>query len=232
MKLRKVLTAAVLTAVTACSLLLTGCQQKLVPADQVATALYDLAVKDDAVPMKDLLGFASEEDVRKSLIEGGESTDFVDEFKQEFTNAGIDFTDEEIQEMTDQLMGLLTRMTCTAEITEQSGKETTVVLKVKGYTYAEVEKITTELQEKALTEVDEETQMALATGDEEATMKFMQQFMKDYVAAVSAMEPTEESEITIKMEKMKVDVSGKTKLSWMPVDMPKMESDLDTAMMK
>lgn len=232
MKLRKVLAAAVVTAVTACSLLLTGCQQKLVPADQVATALYSLAVKDDAVPMKDLLGFASEDDVRKSLIKGGESTDFVDGFKQEFVNAGIDFTDEEIKDMTDQLMGLITKLNCTAEITSQSSKEVTVVLKAKGYAMANVEKIATGLQGKALTELDEETQALLATGDEEASMKFMQQFMKDYVAAVSAMEPTEDNDITIKMEKMQVDVSGKTKLCWMPVDMTKMESDLDKAMMK
>lgn len=232
MKLRKVLTAAVLTAVTACSLVLTGCQQKLVPADQVATALFDLAVKDDAVPMKDLLGFASEDDVRKSLIEGGEATNFVNEFKQEFVNAGIDFTDDEIQEMTGQLMGLITRLSCTAEITDQNSKETTVVLKVKGYAMSDVEKIAADLQEKALSELDQDTQMLIATGDADATMKFMQQFMKDYVAVISAMDTTQESDVTVKMAKMKVDVSGKTKLSWMPVDLPGMESDLDKAMMK
>ena len=60
MKLRKKLIATVVAAVAVCAVALTGCQQKLEPADQVVGALYDLAAKDDPVPMKNLLGFASE----------------------------------------------------------------------------------------------------------------------------------------------------------------------------
>ena len=51
-----------------CSVVLTGCQSKLAPADQVVGAMYDLVVKENAIPMKDLLGFASEDDVRSSLL--------------------------------------------------------------------------------------------------------------------------------------------------------------------
>ena len=232
MKLRKKLIATMVAAVAVCAVALTGCQQKLDPADQVIGALYDLAAKDDPVPMKDLLGFASEEDVRKSLVEGGEAADFVEEFKKEFTDAGIDFTDEELQEMTDQLTGLLTKLSYTAEITEQSSKETTVVLHVKGYSNSDMEQITVDLSEKALTEMDEETQMAIATGDEEATMKFMQQFMKDYVAAVAEMDPTVDTDITVKCEKLKLDVSGKEKVAWLPSDVAKFESDVEASIMK
>ena len=60
-----VLLAAVMMV---CSIALTGCQSKLVPADQVVGALYELTVKENAVPVKDLLGFASEDDVRASLL--------------------------------------------------------------------------------------------------------------------------------------------------------------------
>ena len=49
------------TVMAVCSIALTGCQQKLEPADQVVGALYELSVKENATPMKDLLGFASEE---------------------------------------------------------------------------------------------------------------------------------------------------------------------------
>ena len=42
-----VLLAAVMMV---CSIALTGCQSKLVPADQVVGALYELTVKENAVP--------------------------------------------------------------------------------------------------------------------------------------------------------------------------------------
>ena len=34
-----------------CSVALTGCQSKLVPADQVVGAMYELTVKENATPM-------------------------------------------------------------------------------------------------------------------------------------------------------------------------------------
>ena len=107
-----------------------------------------------------------------------------------------------------------------------------MVLHVKGYSNSDVEQISVDLTTTALTEMDEETQMALATGDEEATMKFMQQFMKDYVAAVAAMEPTVDTDITVKCEKLKLDVSGKQKVAWLPSDMTKFESDVEASIMK
>ena len=47
--------------------------------------------------MKDLLGFASEEDVKTTLMEDSAETDLVSMFKSEFEAAGIEFSDEEVQ---------------------------------------------------------------------------------------------------------------------------------------
>ena len=121
------------TVMAVCSIALTGCQQKLEPADQVVGALYELSVKENATPMKDLLGFASEEDVKTALMDDSAETDLVSMFKSEFEAAGIEFSDEEVEEMSNALQGLIDKLDYSAEITDQSKDETTVLLKVKSY---------------------------------------------------------------------------------------------------
>lgn len=227
--MKKKLAVIAAAVVMTCGLVLTGCQQKLVPADQVVGAMYDLVVKDNAVPMKDLLGFASEDDVRTSLMEDGD-TKLVDMFKDEFASYGMEFDETELQEMSDTMEGLLGKLSYTAEITEESKDSTTVVLKVTGYSSSDLEAIMMDLMTEMQTNMDEETMAALASGDEEATMKVMQDVIKQYVVKAGEMEPSAETtDITVKCEKMKVDVSGKEKVSWMPVDMDKFSTDLDNS---
>lgn len=108
--MRKSFAVLAATVMTVCSIALTGCQQKLAPADQVVGALYDLSIKDNAAPMKDLLGFASEEDVRSTLMEESANADLVSMFKEQFEAAGVEFSDEEIQEMTDMLQGMVDKL--------------------------------------------------------------------------------------------------------------------------
>lgn len=227
--MKKKLAVIAAAVVMTCSVVLTGCQQKLVPADQVVGAMYDLVVKDNAVPMKDLLGFASEDDVRSSLMEDGD-TKLADMFKDEFASYGMEFDETELQEMSDTMEGLLAKLSYTAEITEESKDSTTVVLKVTGYSSSDLEAIMMDLMTEMQTNMDEETMAALASGDEEATMKVMQDVIKQYVVKAGEMEPSAETtDITVKCEKMKVDVSGKEKVSWMPVDMDKFSTDLDNS---
>lgn len=227
--MRKRLAVIAAAVVMTCSVALTGCQQKLVPADQVVGSMYDLVVKDNAVPMKDLLGFASEEDVKKSLMEDADSK-LSDMFKDEFASYGMEFSEDELQEMSDTMQGLLNKLSYTAEITEESKDSVTVVLKVTGYSSADLEQIMMDLMTDMQSNMDEETMMALASGDEEATMKVMQDVIKQYVVKAGEMEPsTETTDVTVKCEKMKVDVSGKEKVSWMPVDMDKFSTDLDNS---
>lgn len=47
------------------------------------------------------------------------------------------------------------------------------------------------------------------------------------------MEPsTETTDVTVKCEKVKIDVSGKNKIVWMPADVNKFTSDLNSATFK
>lgn len=195
-----------------CSVALTGCQSKLVPADQVVGAMYELTVKENATPMKDLLGFASEDDVRASLLTD-DYEEMSDMFKNEFSGMGIEFTDEEVAEMSDTMSKLLNKLSYTAEIQDEGKDETTVLLKVTGYSSDDMNQI--------------------MTGDEEATMALMQDVIKQVIAKFGEMEPTTETtDVTVKCEKMKVEVSGKEKVSWMPSDMDKFVDDLENASFK
>ena len=215
-----------------CSVVLTGCQSKLAPADQVVGAMYDLVVKENAIPMKDLLGFASEDDVRSSLL-AEDYTEMTDMLKDQLGGLGIDFTDEEVQEMSDIMTGLLNKLSYTAEIQSETKDENTVLLKVTGYSSDGLAQIMNDLITEMQTNMDEETMAAVMSGDEEAAQKLMQDVIKQFVAKVGEMEPSAETtDVTVKCEKMKVEVSGKEKVSWMPVDMDKFASDLEGAIFK
>lgn len=228
MKRKAIAMAAGLFAV--CTVALTGCQPKLEPADQVVSALYDLTAKDDAAPITALLGFESEEKARESLMEDSSVT-MMDMFMQEL--GGIEFDEAEVQEMSDTLNALAGKLTCTAEITDQSSKETTVVLKVKSYSNADMETIMEEVQNDMINNVDEETAMALYNGDEEVTNQLMRDVIKECMNRFGALEPSaEETEITVKCEKMRVDVNGKEKISWMPSDIDKFSRDVENSTFK
>ena len=210
------------TVMAVCSIALTGCQQKLEPADQVVGALYELSVKENATPMKDLLGFASEEDVKTALMDDSAETDLVSMFKSEFEAAGIEFSDEEVEEMSNALQGLIDKLDYSTEITDQSKDETTVLLKVKSYSMTDMQN-----------NIDEDTAAAIMAGDEDALQKLMQDAVKQYMTKIGEMEPSEEmTELTIKCQRVKVDVSSKEKIAWMPQDLSKFSDEVNNATFK
>lgn len=232
MKSMKKKLAVLLAAIMMISVILTGCQSKPAPADQTVKALFDLVVQDNAAPMKDLLGFASEDDVRSSLL----PSDYVgiaDMVSQQFENSGVKFTDDEVKAMTDTLKGLMNKLTCTASIQSQSKDETTVLLKVTDYSSSDMDKIQEDILADVQKNMDQETAKKLMTGDQEATQKLMQDVMDQVIKKMADMQPsTETTDVTVKCEKLKVSVNGKDKVEWMPADMDKFESDLDAAMFK
>lgn len=226
---RKVIAIAV-ALFTVCSLALTGCQEKLAPADQVMSALYELSVKDNAAPITELLGYASEDSARSSLMKEGTAT-MLDGLVGELGDIELD--EQELQEIGDILDSLMGKLACTAEITDNSSKETTVVLKVKSFSNEDVEKILEEVQQDMANNMDEETAMAIYNGDQEVASQLMRDILKECLNRFSSLEPlAEETEITVKCEKMRVDVDGKEKISWMPSDIDQFSKDAEASMFK
>lgn len=228
-KLKKML--AIVAAMAVLCMTLTGCGEKLTPADQTISALFELASKNNTAPMKELLGFASDEDVRSAFFEEGADVELVDELKNELASAGVELSDEEVQDLTDSLEVMLGKLTYTAEITSEDKDVTVVTLKVNGFSYDEMSQVIMDAANTMMESITEEDQIAVANGDMEVFNKYMQQYVKDFVAGLAAMEPTADPvEFTVNCEKLSVEVSGKDKVAWLPSDMEAFSTDVENAM--
>ena len=93
-RLRKKILTAIAALSVAC-MALAGCgSAELAPANQTVGAIFELTAKSNMTPMKDLLGFASEDDVRSTfLAEGSDSDDLVSQFQAQFTAEGVTMSD-------------------------------------------------------------------------------------------------------------------------------------------
>jgi len=168
---------------------LAGCGEQLAPADQTVSALFELAAKSNAAPMKDLLGFASEEDVRSAFFEEGADTELIDDLRAELTAAGIEMSDEDIQEFTDSMLAMLAKITYTAEIASEDKETTVVTLKVNGYSSDAMTDIMMDAANAMVESLTEEDQLAIANGDTDVFNAYMQQYLKDFMNGLSALEP-------------------------------------------
>ena len=229
MKKLKKLLAVVATMAVVC-MTLTGCGEKLPPADQTISSLFELAAKNNAAPMKDLLGFASEEEVRSAFFEEGADVELVDELKSELESAGVELSEEDVQDLTDSLETMLNKITYTAEITSQEKDTTVVTLKVNGFSYEEMTNIIMDAANTMMESITEEDQIAIQNGDMEVFNNYMQQYVKDFVAGLAALEPTADPvEFTVNCEKLSVEVNGKDKVAWLPSDMDGSPADAQNA---
>lgn len=233
MKRMKKLAALLLAVMMICSMALMGCGAKLDPADQVIGAMYELALRDNATPLKDLLGFESEDDVRASIMEDGGENGLLESVKAQFEAYDVEVTDEELQGMIDSVQSMLAKLTYTAEITEESKDKTTVVLKVNGFSMQEIQDVMLSTQESEMAKLTEEQQMAIAGGDTDALREFVVSFMTEYMKNVAALEPSAETtDITVECEKLKLDVSSKEKVAWLPSDVNKFAQDVENAVFR
>lgn len=237
MKMKKKLLALIATLAVLC-MSLTGCGQKLEPADQTVGALYELAAKDNAAPMMELLGYTSEEDVYNAFFEDGaavtEDTEVIDELKAEFESMGVEISEEDLQEFSDAMTALVDKLTYTTEIKSEEKDTVVVTVKVNGFSEADLEQImydAADVMAENLTEnLTDEDALAIMAGDMSVITSYMQQYLKDCIAGISAMEPTAESyEFDVTCEKLSVEVGDKEKIAWLPSDMAQFEEDVEAS---
>ena len=186
MRTKRTLTAIVAMMALVC-MMLTGCGAKSAPADQSISALFELYAKNDAEPMKNLLGFESVEAVNAAFFEEGADVDVLAEMTAIIEDADVDMTEEEIQSFTDSLMGMVNKISATAEITSEDGDYTTVTLQVKGYSSEEMMTIITDAATVMSESITEEDALAIAEGDMEVYNKYMKQYITDFVNGMAAM---------------------------------------------
>ena len=209
-RLRKKILTAIAALSVAC-MALAGCgSAELAPANQTVGAIFELTAKSNMTPMKDLLGFASEDDVRSTfLAEGSDSDDLVSQFQAQFTAEGVTMSDESVKEFADVLEEILARLTYTTEIISEDKETVVVSLKVNSYSAAD---------------------RAIMNGDNDILTSYMEGYFSDLVSGLSAMEISSEPvAIEVSCEKMLVDVSGKEKTAWMPSDLGGFYEDIEAS---
>lgn len=172
-----------------------------------------------------------EEEVRSAFFEEGADVELVDELKSELESAGVELSEEDVQDLTDSLETMLNKITYTAEITSQEKDTTVVTLKVNGFSYEEMTNIIMDAANTMMESITEEDQIAIQNGDMEVFNNYMQQYVKDFVAGLAALEPTADPvEFTVNCEKLSVEVNGKDKVAWLPSDMDGFSVDVENAM--
>ncbi len=218
-------------ALMLCSMVLSGCGKDLPPADETVSALYDLAVKEDPSALQEVLGFSSEEAVQEAFIEDVESYSFTKSIEEELIASGVEFTEEELGELSGQLVSMLDKLSCTVEIVDEGDDTVTVSLTTNGYSLSDIEGVAMTAQEELFAAMDEDTQMAIALGDEEAMMNFMREFVASYVEALTQLEPTQETELEVVCERLIVEDGDKEIIAWLPSDVTQFEAELSSAIM-
>lgn len=230
-RLRKKILTAIAALSVAC-MALAGCgSAELAPANQTVGAIFELTAKSNMTPMKDLLGFASEDDVRSTfLAEGSDSDDLVSQFQAQFTAEGVTMSDESVKEFADVLEEILARLTYTTEIISEDKETVVVSLKVNSYSAADMEQVTLDALTAMQERLTEEDQMAIMNGDNDILTSYMEGYFSDLVSGLSAMEISSEPvSIEVSCEKMLVDVSGKEKTAWMPSDLGGFYEDIEAS---
>ena len=230
-RLRKKILTAIAALSVAC-MALAGCgSAELAPANQTVGAIFELTAKSNMTPMKDLLGFASEDDVRSTfLAEGSDSDDLVSQFQAQFTAEGVTMSDESVKEFADVLEEILARLTYTTEIISEDKETVVVSLKVNSYSAADMEQVTLDALTAMQERLTEEDQMAIMNGDNDILTSYMEGYFSDLVSGLSAMEISSEPvAIEVFCEKMLVDVSGKEKTAWMPSDLGGFYEDIEAS---
>lgn len=225
---KKILT--VIAALSVACMAFTGCGgEELVSADKTVGAIFELTAKSNLTPMKDLLGFASEDDVRSTfLAEGSDADDLAAQFQEQFSAEGLTMSDESVREFADALEGMLGKLTYTAEIVSEEKDKVVVSLKVNSFTADDMANVTTDALTAMQERLTEEDQMAIMNGDNDVLTSYMESYFSDLVTGLSAMEISSEPvDIEVSCEKMLVDVSGKEKTAWMPSDLSGFYNDIE-----
>ena len=206
-------------------------QEYLFPsADKTVAALFETYVKNNAGPIQELLGFASEEDVYQAFHEKGIDMELASQLSMELVDAGITLSDDEMEELVDSYVKFLSKAECTAEIESESDNGVFVALEVYGFSFDEMTQAMLDASDRMVNSVTYKDQLALAAGEMEVLSAYMQQYLKDLFDELSEIEiNTEPVEVIVYCEKVPINVSGTERIVYLPSDMDRFSYDIENA---
>ena len=199
-------------------------------ADKTVAALFELYVRNNAVPMQELLGFISEEDVYQEFF--GESTvlEIADKLSEVLVDAGIVLSDEEIDEIADAFKKVFDKVECTAEIMYERDDEAIVVLEIYGLSVDEMNQAMEDATDMTIDSLTDEDQLAIIAGETDALNVYMRQYIRYFLDNFYKIEiKTEPTQVFVFCDKLLVDVNGTERFVFLPSDMVEFALDVDNA---
>lgn len=205
---------------------LTGCGKKeaIASPDQVATAIFELVLKDNAAPAKEALGYESEEAARADFL--GDEDDFystmTEEVISQFESLGATVSDEDGKLLLDAFLTMMGKLEFSAEVKEMDEKAGTAVVTCH---------VTTITPDALNGAIEDATAQALSDpelmSDTDALVSTLIHTMAD---AMSTMEPGDETtDFDTDFSLETVETAGKPQLVWVPVDAAAFGESLSTA---
>lgn len=228
MKQTRRIPALLLAMVMLFSLTLTGCGKKEAPisGDQVAVALFNMILKDDASKAVELFGYADEAEARSDwgLEEGGLYAELADELTSQFSGQGMTVTTEEMQAFVDAFVSMFSGVELTAKVKESDEKAGTAVVTCTVNTF-DPEALTQAMND-AVNNLDPSV---LESGDMEAAFGAILSAMADVISDIKPTDKTADFDVDFELADM--DVNGSTKKVWVPKDANKFGELISTTAM-
>ena len=226
MKQTRRIPALLLAVVMLFSLSLTGCKKEApIPGDQVAVALFEMILKDDASKIVELFGYADEAEARSDMgMNGSLYEELAVEMTSQFSAMGMTVSNEEMQEFVDAFISMFKNVTLTAKVKQSDEKAGTAVVTCTVNTFDP--EALTEAVTDAMTNMDpsifESDDMDAAFGT----------ILKAIAGVIADIKPTDKTaDFDVDFELSNVDIGGKTKQVWVPKDANKFGEQISTTAM-
>ena len=218
---------ALLLALVMMTSVLTSCGKKEAPApaNEVAVALFNMILKDDASSLVELFGYADEDAARKDMgLEGSLYEELANEMASSFTSQGLTVSTEQMQEFVDAFMKMFSGVNMTAVVKESDEKAGSAVVTCTVNTFDSA--ALTQAMADAMNNVDPNL---LQSGDMDAAFGAILQAAATAIADIKPTDSTADFDVDFELADM--DVDGKTKKVWVPKDAAEFGNLLSTTAM-
>lgn len=218
--------ALLLAVVMLFSLTLTGCKKEApIPGNQVAVALFEMILKDDASKAVELFGYANEAEARSDMgLDGSIYEELAEELTSQFSAMGMTVTNEEMQEFIDAFISMFNEVKLTAKVKESDEKAGTAVVTCTVNTF----------DPEALTQAVTNAMLNVDPGifesdDVDAAFGAILKAMAGVIADIKPTDKTADFDVDFELADM--DINGKTKRVWVPKDANEFGEQISTAAM-
>lgn len=214
MKQTRRIPALLLAVLMVFSLTLTSCGKKEPPlaADQVAVALFNMILKDDASSAVELFGYADEATARADMgLDGSLYEGLADEMVSQFKGMNLNVTTEDAQAFVDAFMSMFKNVNMTAVVKESDEKAGTAVVTCTIDTF-DANALTDAVTDAMMDAVNDPALLE----DEDALASAILNAVSSGIAGISPSGSTADFDVDFELQTL--SINGKDREAWLPKD--------------